>query len=215
MKFPNSPWADLFGKKEDQRLLSCLKAQNWQPDTCYPLIRELLNPLVQSLHFNSHSRWGLQIESQEIRALSVKFLEWMRQKNAWSPIVERAANSKLGFSLSTSLSRNFLRFQDETGLKKRDLTVSDREPSYSAKRSMLELPNPQTLSQMGGAIMDAFSSLTAQLPDDLRLPYQLHLEGLLDEEISCLVGLEIPETKRRILNAKTFLKEPSTWKRAS
>jgi hypothetical protein len=210
MKRPQGPWSELFGNKEDQRLLASLKAQKWQPDACYSFLKELLSPLVQSLHFNSHSRWGLQIESQEIRTLCLKFLGWMNQKNEW-PAIEARLSAKAPSSLLVCLSRSFVRFQAQTGIKKQ----LEREPSYSAKRTLLELPHSQTLSQIGGAVLDAFTSLTAQLPDDLRLPYQLHLEGLINPEISALLGIDESDVSTRINDAKNYLKGPATWKRAS
>jgi DNA-directed RNA polymerase specialized sigma24 family protein len=135
----------------------------------------------------------------------------MIQKNEWSAIEARLSAKSASASLIVCLSRSFVRFQAQSGIKKQ----LEREPSYSAKRTVLELPQPQTLSQIGGAVLDAFTSLTAQLPDDLRLPYQLHLEGLINEEISALLGIDESALTLRIQNAKNYLKEPATWKRAS
>lgn len=211
MKPVESPWAELFGKKEEKSLLFSLRTQKWQPEACYSLLKEILNPLVQSLHFNSHSRWGLQIDSQEIRTLSMGFMEWMQKTNAWIVVENRVLSRTPSSSLRVSLSRAFVRYQAASGLK----TLSEREPSFSAKRSMLELPESHYLSQISGAAMDAFTSLTSQLPEELRLPYQLHLEGLVDSEIAALLQIESEEINLRIQQAKSYLKEPTSWKRAS
>jgi DNA-directed RNA polymerase specialized sigma24 family protein len=135
----------------------------------------------------------------------------MNQKNEWPAIEARLGAKTASASLLVCLSRSFVRFQAQSGIKKQ----LEHEPSYSAKRTLLELPQPQMLSQIGGAVLDAFSSLTAQLPEDLRLPYQLHLEGLINEEISALLGIEESDLTVRIRNAKNYLKEPATWKKAS
>jgi len=166
---------------------------------------------VQSFHFNSHSRWGLQIDSQEIRTLSLSFMEWMLKTNAWIGVENRVLSKTPHSSLRVSLSRAFVRYQAASGLK----TLGEREPSYSAKRSVLELPESHYLSQIGGAVLDAFSSLTSQLPEELRLPYQLHLEGLIDSEVATLLQIEPAELSLRIKQAKSYLKEPTSWKRAS
>ncbi len=135
----------------------------------------------------------------------------MNQKNEWPAIEARLGAKTASVSLLVCLSRSFVRYQAQSGTKKQ----LEREPSYSSKRTVLELPQPQILSHIGGAILEAFGSLTAQLPDDLRLPYQLHLEGLINEEISALLGIDESDLSTRIRNAKNYLKEPVTWKRAS
>lgn len=135
----------------------------------------------------------------------------MNQKNEWPAIEARLGAKTASVSLLVCLSRSFVRYQAQSGIKKQ----LEREPSYSSKRTVLELPQPQMLSHIGGALLEAFSSLTAQLPDDLRLPYQLHLEGLINEEISALLGIDESDLSTRIRNAKNYLKEPVTWKRAS
>ncbi|MEO5667831.1 MAG: hypothetical protein ABIR96_07230 [Bdellovibrionota bacterium] len=211
MKRVSSPWGELFGRKEERALLSSIKAKKWQPEASYSLLKELLNPLVQSLHFNSHSRWGLQTDSQEIRTLALKFLHWMLKNNEWGSVEARVGAKTRASSLQVCLSRCFVRFRSESGLK----AASEREPSYSARRSLMELPDPQTLAQIGGAVLDAFASLTAQLPEALRLPYQLHLEGLVDDEIAALLDVEIHVLSERIRDAKSYIKEPAPWKRAS
>jgi len=78
---------------------------------------------------------------------------------------------------------------------------------------MLELPdpNPEHIhSQMHwitSPIMDAFASLTARLPMHLRLSYQLHLEGLLDGEISAILKLDPKEVSEHIRQAKLDLED--------
>jgi len=200
MKRVSGPWTELFDSKADARLLASLKAQKWEPEACYSSLKEILNPLAQSLHFNSHSRWGLQIDSQEIRTLSLRFLAWMLKNNEWPALAASVRSSSAPASLRVRLSRCFVRFRSETGAKTR-VEVEDSDS--------------RILSQIGSAVLETFTVLSSKLPDPLRLPYQLHLEGLVDEEISALIGIDTFEVSQLINQAKKHLKEAPTWKQAS
>ena len=74
---------------------------------------------------------------------------------------------------------------------------------------MTELPQSRYLDGltqgMTSELLGAFASMTAQLPEDLRLPYQLHLEGLIDTEIANLLSTDEKLVARAIQNAKTLL----------
>lgn len=209
MERKDRPWRDLFESHEERKILAALSALNWQPEASYSLLKELLSPIIHFAHFNSHSRWGLQIDSQEIRALALRFHSWMNQTQSWVKIQKELEQNGKPSSLKVLLSRCFARFRESTGLK----TSAEKEPSYSARRTLLELPQPQIL--VSGEILDAFASLTSQLPKELRLPYQMHLEGLVDEEISALLDIDPKELQTTLKSAKTYMKDPGSWKNAS
>lgn len=197
--------------KEKHELETLLKHNDFSEPYAYNLLRERLEKLVSALHFSSQNRWGLQSDSQEIRALSQKFLFWMSQNQGMQRL--QTNSTQAPFSLDIFLSREWLRFADET-LKK---APQNKEPSYSAKRTLLELPLPanQLSHQVSGQVMDTFASLTQHLPEECRLVYQLHLEGLLSHEVALVC--EIPESKvlEKIAAAKKWIQNPDEWRIAS
>jgi DNA-directed RNA polymerase specialized sigma24 family protein len=194
-------------KKENRELETLLKHKNFSNLDTYDLLRERLERIVSALHFSSQKRWGLQSDSQEIRALSQKFVSWMSKNSSWHRLHE--ASTQKPFSLDVFLGREWLRFA-ETQIKRSPHT---NEPSYSAKRTLLELPLPVT--QMSAQVLDAFSSLTQKLPEELRLTYQLHLEGLLVNEIAQVCELSEKEIQEKIVLAKKWIQNPDEWRIAS
>lgn len=104
-------------------------------------------------------------------------------------------------SLPFALSRSYARFRAER--QPRDNTAS-----RSGTRSLLELPPP--IAGAGAPIteglLDAFSSMALTVPEDCRLSYQLHLEGLLAEEIATLFNEDVGDVAKQIEKAKTWIK---------
>lgn len=196
-----------LSKKDRSELEALLKHKDFSNLDSYTLLRERLERIISALHFSSQNRWGLQSDSQEIRALSQKFIGWMSKNSSWQRLLD--ASSQKPFSLDVFLSREWLRFAPS--LPKRSSESS--EPSYSAKRTLLELPLPAT--QMSAQVLDAFSSLTQKLPDELRLVYQLHLEGLLTNEIALVCSLNEELVQNRIILAKKWIQNPDKWRLAS
>ena len=58
---------------------------------------------------------------------------------------------------------------------------------------------------LAGKVLDAFSSVTFSLPEELQLTYQLHLEGLLPSEIARITETKISEIELLIGQAKELL----------
>ncbi len=140
----------------------------------------------------------------------LSFLEWMRRSNEWAQINDSWANSSGPWSLPLALSRAYFRY--------RESQVSDKNVtrSHSGTRAYLELPPPaHSQDPLSGAILDAFGSLTQSLPEQVRLPYQLHLEGLLDGEIAGVLSRNQKEVSDAIKVAKDLLLSGFPRRRAS
>lgn len=124
----------------------------------------------------------------------------------WPRLKQRFYTSEWS-DLFLSLSRLYLHFLRQ----KND--AEKVEPSYASKKALLELPQPLTV--VSNEIMNALSSSTQALPDDCRFEYQLHLEGLFNEEISFLTKQSLSEVEKKINTAKGNMKNPNHWRNAS
>jgi hypothetical protein len=160
--------------------------------------------MVSALYFNSQSRWGIQSDSQEIRTYSLQFLIWMEKEGLWE---QAHSVQKTPPHLMIFLSRKLFAFKKIHMPKN---TSASSEPSYSARRTLLELPLPS--AHIEAHLLDAFSALTQKLPQELRLSYQLHLEGLLNHEISHLLMLPENTVQQNIEKSKTLLTDPDSWR---
>lgn len=108
--------------------------------------------------------------------------------------------SKGSWSLPLALSRAYVRYRE--GL----LSDKNVTRSHSGTRAFLELPPPAHMAgPLSGVILDAFGSLAQTLPENLKLPYQLHLEGLLNKEIAALLLQNESEIQEAIHQAKDIL----------
>ena len=161
----------------------------------------MLESLVTSLHFNGHSRWGIQPPPKLLQEIIMGFLTWMRESKEWTRLESDWRKAGGPWSLPLMLSRSFTRYREN------ELIKPAPESSLLAARALLELPTPRNASAapVTEALLDVFSSLTHHLPHAVRLPYQLHLEGLLDHEIAPLIGASAAEVTARIAEAKAQL----------
>ncbi len=143
----------------------------------------------------------------------------MKEEHGWQEL-SKSWHSKdfVGtYSLPLFLSRYFIRFREiqeqKAAQKQKKHSIHN---SYSAQRSMLELPSPGEMhriaGELSGPILDAFSGLAHNVPEEHRLSFQLHLEGLLPQEISQLSGFPLSDVKRSITEAKRFIREHSMLK---
>lgn len=161
----------------------------------------MLEPIVTSLHFSCHSRWGVQPSSARVRELVREFLDWMRESKEWTELETEWKSLEEGpWSLPLALSRAYVRFRETQ-------TRPAKGRSESGARTLLELPSPHhgQAGVLSDAIMDAFSSLAQQLPYELKAVYLLYLEGLLPSEISALAQISPSEVERRIRESKERL----------
>lgn len=79
-----------------------------------------------------------------------------------------------------------------------------------------KIENPQVLSmeQISCHILDSFGELTNLLPSEYRLPYQLHLEGLLSNEIASICECTETQIEKKIVRAKSWMQNPENWRDA-
>ena len=187
-------------ERDDRSWLKALAERKWSAVECHKSLGLMLESIVTSLHFSCHSRWGLQPSEDRLPKITFEFLEWMKSSGEWLHIEKTWGASQNGpWSLPLSLSRSYVRFR-ETSLSDKNMTRSE-----SSARAFLELPAPSELGHhLTDTIMNAFGSLTQQLPAHLRLSYQLHLEGLLENEIASITAQPIKEVHQHILEAKGF-----------
>ena len=74
----------------------------------------------------------------------------------------------------------------------------------SAQRSLLEI-DASLENAITSPFLEAFSFVTFSLPEPLQLVYQLHLEGLLNNEIAILLNKDIKMVENLVLEAKEHL----------
>jgi hypothetical protein len=189
-------------ERDDRSWLAALSARQWSTTDCHKSLKALLEPIVFSLHFSAHSRWGVQIPAGRLQEIMVAFLDWMRESKEWTRLSERWKASGDGpWSLPLALARSFVRYRET-------LPEEKTSAGQSGLRSLAELPSPlhETADLTSGAVIDAFASLAHQLPAGIRLSYQLHLEGLLDDEIAALLQLEPSVVSEHVTDAKALLR---------
>lgn len=129
----------------------------------------------------------------------------METSKNWPPILELWRRDKKGpWSLPFLLARHYLRF-----LAVAYPELRAQEKSMSGKRQFWDLPDTESMhfdsKWITDPVLDAFSSLTNRLPPDIQLVYQLHLEGLLEEEISHVLRMPVDQIPQLIQQAKQLL----------
>lgn len=192
-------WID----RDDRALLKDLNNRQWSPHYAWKMLSPWLHSIVNSLHFGSHSNWGIPASEKDIKNLAFEFLTWMKNQGEWTQLLRRWTENLAGpWSLPFYCARAYLRFEAAIHPQWR------QEKSVSGQRQLLELPEPHSLDNtkwITSPILDAFSSLTSRLPQDLRLSYQLHLEGLLNGEIAVILRRPEAEIAEHIQAAKAEL----------
>jgi len=161
----------------------------------------LLDSIVTSLNYASHSRWGLKPDGTQVRRVVLEFLDWMKESGEWTQIEKSWKEWEGPWSLPLSLSRSFVRFRARNDDHKRQTR------SESSARGYLDLPAPMqaSVNSLTEEVWDAFSSMAHSLPEGIRLSYQLHLEGLLIDEIANLTGHPVDTVTQHVAEAKAFL----------
>lgn len=129
----------------------------------------------------------------------------MQSSRSWDRLRKDWSESKEGpWSLPFALGRHYLRFLHELHPETRN-----RERSLTGERLLLDttdLENPRVNTRLiSNPILDAFASLTQRLEPELRLVYQLHLEGLLNDEIAAVLQLTELNVEKIISQAKGSL----------
>lgn len=147
----------------------------------------------------------MQPSTRELKKLSLEFLDWMKSSQSWQTLHQDWKGSASGpWSLPFALNRHYLRFLFDLHPESRN-----RERSLTGERLLLDasdLENPGINTRLiSNPILDAFASLTQRLEPELRLVYQLHLEGLLNDEIAAVLQLTEINVEKIISQAKGSL----------
>lgn len=193
------PWAS-FLNRDDRLLLKEFASADWSSHKIIERIPGIVFAALRSLHFSRSNRWGVAISVDKMRPLAMQFLEWMRTRGEWDRIEEKWKKKGKGpWSMPFHVFRAYYRFRRSefpTGIQ--------GEVSYSGQRSLLTL-EASLDKALTGQFLEAFSFVTFSLPEPLQLPYQLHLEGLLNGEISLLLDKPAQEIEQLIHQAKEHL----------
>lgn len=132
----------------------------------------------------------------------------MERESEWSRLEKHWSQSEGPWSLPLAMSRAYLRFRLEKGW------VTD-EPSLAGARNALDLSMAGVLPNLTENILEAFSKAHEGLPEPIRIPYQLYLEGLLPKEISALMGVAEAKVQKAINAAKKHMTEDVHYKRSA
>ena len=155
-----------------------------------PLVRAFIN---NDINFSKGSQ---RISAENFQTL---FCDWLIDSRTLKEIYKNWCKDKEGpWSLSLTLSRYLLRFQ-ESALEVKNYS----EFSQSGQFAWLDLPNP--VRELTKPIMSAFSAMTSNLPKEIRLCYQLYLEGVLINEIAWITQIEENCVRENIQRAKENL----------
>lgn len=195
------PWG-AFLSRDDRLLLKDLSRAGWSSHKIIERIPGIVFAALRSLHYSRSNRWGVAVSVDKLRPLALQFLEWMRTRGEWERIEEKwKKKSKGPWSLPFQVFRSYYRFRRAEFPK-----GVQGEVSYSGQRSLLEFDAPLEKA-LTGPFLEAFSFVTFSLPEPLQLPYQLHLEGLLNEEISILLSKPSDQIENMIIEAKEHLSD--------
>jgi hypothetical protein len=195
-----SPWR-YFLQRDDRLLLKDLSSHHWSSQYIIEKIPGIIFSALRSLHFSRSHRWGVAISTETMRPIALQFLEWMRVHKEWDKCENLWSQKGKGpWSLPYQVFRSYYRFRRSEypkGVK--------GEVSYSGQRSLLDIEGASLENALTGPFLEAFSFITFSLPEPLQLPYQLHLEGLLPNEISKILGIQSKKIDEAINAAKEIL----------
>jgi hypothetical protein len=154
----------------------------------------LLMDIVTSVEYQSHSSFGGGTPIESVKSLAEKF---------WLYLVE---------SQSLESLRNQWR-QDNVGPWSLQFYFLRRLPAFlhRGKSHFISTDTPDSQEFLGvleKSLLEAFQRMTETLPlkNHTRLIYQLHMEGLVDSEISTLIGVTKLQVKKSLSYAKLKLK---------
>jgi hypothetical protein len=197
------PWAKQL-EADAKKLFESLESQKWDPEHALSLFKGPLSDVISSLEFNSHHRWGLQADAEEIRHLSKEFLQWMESTQRWEDWRVAAKEFSGTWPVRFFLARDYLRFKKE----RKETHLSESKNYRLAQRNAGNLSRLNELGEnLSEQMLEAFSGLTQKLPKAIRLFYELHLDGLLNNEIAWLMDVEETAVAQGIAEAKEFLSD--------
>lgn len=200
-------WAEWL-ERDDRSWVKALRLREWSPEMEWDRLSPLALSIVTSLDFGRYSRRGVSPQRSVVEDRARQFLVWMARESEWSRIEKRWGQSEGPRSLPLAMSRAYLRFRLEKGW------VTD-EPSYAGTRNALDFSLASMVPNLTEGILEAFSKAHEGLPEPLRIPYQLYLEGLLPSEISALMGVTESKVQKAIAEAKKIMTEDTNYRRSA
>lgn len=139
--------------------------------------------------------------------MSKEYLGWIKDQGLWQQLHDFWNLQTSGpWSLPLFLATGYHEFVET---QYPDLGV--KESSLSYKRAIVEFStrspslSSRVVGDMAEQIVESFAAWTNTLPEELRLCYQMHLEGLLEHEIAPILGISPSEVASKIKSAKTVL----------
>jgi hypothetical protein len=165
---------------------------------------------VEELHFGSQKTSALTLLPNEVSRISKEYLGWLKDQDLWQELSTCwSAQTQGPWSIPLFLATGYSEF-----MASQYPDIGGKESSLSYKRAIVEYstrtqgPSNRVVGAMAEQIVESFAAWTNTLPDELRMVYQLHLEGLLENEIGGILGINPNEVYRRIEAAKAELGIP-------
>jgi len=184
-------WKDWLDRDDRSRLEDLAKESS---SSRY--LSDLLDSIVTAVHFSGYSRWGTTPSKSSLELLKNEFKEYLAESGEWDELRASWNKDARGpWSLPLFLLRACDRFRSE----------KHPEMHRSFELGGHVKSGPDTSSALAGIMHDAFVAITHRLPENCKLSYQLHLEGLLNPEIAQLLGLHLGQVEEHIAEAKHFL----------
>ncbi len=186
----NSPWADWLGR-DDRTWISNFDPANppdiSMPDSAFPSpFRTLVRFIVSSVESASQTHLSVGFLPPQTANLCKTFEAWYLKSNEIQLLTKQWESESSGpWSFPLALLRSYSRFKaqvDQSDFKKTSIQAQELEAH----------------------IMMAFQNMTEALNDfpTMKTVYQLHLEGILENEISWITEIPIPIVNELILEAK-------------
>lgn len=143
----------------------------------------------------------------ETNRIISEYLSWINDQGLWIALNDCWSKQAEGpWSIPLFLAASYSEF-----LTSQYPDLSSKESSISFRKAIVEysssspVPSNRVMGNIAEQLVESFTAWTNTLPSDLRLTYQLHLEGLLNHEISGLLSIHENEVEKRILKSKSEL----------
>jgi hypothetical protein len=198
-------------KNDDHRsLLSKIVSSKASMDIVYQLCSPWLHLIVEELHFGSQKTSALTLLPNEVSRISKEYLSWLKDVELWQQLSDHWSTQTRGpWSMPLFLATGYQEFlvtqYPDLGVKESSLSYRRAIVEYSTKSN---IPSNRVVGALAEQLVESFTAWTNTLNDTLRTCYQLHLEGMLENEIGAILELDPEEVHRRIQAAKAELGIP-------
>ena len=144
----------------------------------------------------------------ELGRISKELLSWVQEKGMWQELLSywsQETNAIRSLPLFFSGVYKFFIEEMYPDLSCKDTSLSLREAIGDFSSGAEMSTNTKIVGDMAENLLASFGDWTQDLPDQIRLAYQLHLEGLLNTEIAEVLGENESEIQTKIKDAKDLL----------